>query len=118
MAKITHERLAPQTSELNPALGCPRYERCSAAYCPVLGGKHLPSEPVCALMREAVKNGGEARLRADIRGELLERVLRAARRLIRTHGALGRELRRAAQHGSQIEAGRRLQAAHLVEVRL
>jgi hypothetical protein len=87
---------------------CPRYEHCSAAYCPAIGGKHLPNEPVCALLREAVKTGAEARLRADIPGDLLARVLRDARRLIRTGGALGRELRRAARHGSQIEAGHRL----------
>jgi hypothetical protein len=94
-----------------PDLGsiCPRYGGCAAGYCPAIGGRHLPNEPVCALLREAVKTDAEARLRADIPGNLLERVLRDARRLIRTGGALGRELRRAARHGSQIESGRRLQ---------
>jgi hypothetical protein len=87
---------------------CPRYERCSAGFCPGLGGRHLPGEPVCALMREAVKTGGEARVRASIPSELAEAVVGHAQRLMRSTGALARELRRASRAGSQIEAGHRL----------
>lgn len=100
---------------------CPRYQSCSAGYCPVAGGKHLPNEPTCVWLRLAVKDGAEARLRADIPWILAERVLRDARRLICTACALGRELRRAAQHGSQSEQAERLNRRALpvgqVEVR-
>ena len=87
---------------------CPRFDHCGAAHCPVVGGKHLPSEPTCPLLRLAVKHGAEARFLADIPSNLAEVVLQDARRLLSTACALGRELRRASRHGSQAAQAERL----------
>src|SRR5207302_989473 len=90
------------------ARSCPRFERCSAGYCPAAGGVHLKDEPVCAWLREAVKNDGRAKIEGALAGDLAQVVLRDVRRLISTGGALGRELRRASASPSKIESGRRL----------
>ena len=66
--------------ELHGSL-CPHYDRCSAAYCPAAGGTHLKGEPVCALLREAVKNGPGAVLSDRIPSPLAARVLQVAGRL-------------------------------------
>jgi len=119
----TNDQLTPQGSVSTPQgfdpvrFGevCPRYEHCNAAFCPALGGSHLHGEPVCLYLREAVKPGGEARVRARIPKELAEVVLTHAARLMGTPGALAWALRTASQHGSQIETGDRLAA--LMKVR-
>jgi hypothetical protein len=110
--RTIHERRTPQTSDLNSgaAFGCPRYERCSAAFCPALGGKHLTGERVCLQLREAVKRHGAAKIRTALPGDLAGVVLRHARRLLCAPGALGDELRRASATPSKVEAGRQLLA--------
>lgn len=87
---------------------CPRFERCNASFCPGLGGKHLPGEAVCFWLREAVKGGGDARVRNTLKAELAEVVVDTAKRLLSEKGQLSRELRRASTSGSQIDSGLRL----------
>jgi hypothetical protein len=114
MANSTHARHAPQTSsEINPALGCPRFERCNCGFCPALGGAHLKDEPVCAWLREAVKPGGRAILEGALPGNLAEVVLGIAPSLLRARTALGRALRKAATGTSKVQSGQRLQAARV-----
>jgi len=109
MPKHTDERQPPQTDS-SLAYSCPRYAACSAAFCPAIGGRHLKDEPVCAWLREGVKPGGRAILEGALAGNLAEAVLGAARHSLSAPGALGRELRRAAELGSKLESGRHLQA--------
>jgi hypothetical protein len=110
MANDTRTRQQPQTQQPDLAASCPRYERCSAAFCPALGGKHLPGERVCLQLREAVKTAGAAKIRTALPESLAEAVLRHARHLLSAPGALGDELRRAAATRSKVEAGRQLLA--------
>jgi hypothetical protein len=95
----------------DPAYLCPKFESYNAAFCPGLGGRHLPGEPVCLYLREAVKPGGEARVRASIPSQLAEAVLSHASELITSTGDIAIKLRCAALRGSQIEQGARLRAA-------
>jgi hypothetical protein len=91
-----------------PGYLCPRYERCSAAICPGgLGGTHLPGEPTCRFLREAVKAGGRARVEGALHQDLAEAVLRYASELISQSGPLARALRQASKKGSSMERGRR-----------
>lgn len=92
----------------NPGYSCPRYERCNAPLCPALGGHHMDGEPICFYMREAVKDGGEARVRAAATRELADLVLGMANALLPTEGPLPRALRKAAATGSKIEQGKNL----------
>jgi hypothetical protein len=108
MPNSTHPRRQPQTNLSSLAASCPRYERCSAAYCPAIGGRHLPGERVCLQLREAVKAGGKAKIRTALAGELAEAVLRHAGRLLTQRGALADELRRASATPSKADAGRQL----------
>lgn len=91
--------------ETSLGYSCPRYERCNAPYCPGLGGKHLAGEPVCFYMREAVKEGGMARVGATLPHELAGVVLGVAKRLLDGSGPLPRALRGASRTGSKIEQG-------------
>jgi hypothetical protein len=114
MATFARPNPRPQVSpavarqrELHASL-CPHFERCNAAYCPVARGRHLPNESTCGLLRDAVKNGPGTVSRADIPSVLAERVLEVAGRLLTTRSSLGRELRRAARHGTQRAQAERL----------
>ena len=86
---------------------CPRFQRCNAGFCPGLGGTHLPGEPVCFYLREAVKDGGYARVEGVLHQDLAESVLRFASELISQSGPLARALRHASKTGSSMERGRR-----------
>ena len=86
---------------------CPRFERCSAAFCPGIGGSHGPGDPVCFYLREAVKEGGYARVEGALHQDLAESVLRYASALISQSGPLARALRHASKTGSSMERGRR-----------
>jgi hypothetical protein len=87
---------------------CPRFERCSAAYCPAAGGVHLKDERVCLYLREAVKRGGTAKIRGALPEKLAEAVLRDALRLLAGRGALSDALRRASRLGSKVDRGQRM----------
>ena len=87
---------------------CPHFAKCGAAYCPAAGGRHLANEPTCRLLRLAVKNGPETHFGADIPLLLAARVLGVAGQLLTARSSLGRELRRAAGHGSQRAQAKRL----------
>jgi hypothetical protein len=102
-----------------PGYLCPKYERCNAPFCPGgLGGSHLDGEPVCLYLREAVKPGGDARVRATLRRELADLVLTAARDLLPLHGGLSRALRDASRTESTIEGAKRLRPAVVVQVQV
>lgn len=87
---------------------CPKWEGCNAAFCPAVGGLHLRGERVCLYLREAVKTGGEARVRGTLPRELAEAVLRTAQERILGRDALGMALKAASRTGSKLESGRRL----------
>ena len=86
---------------------CPRFQRCNAGFCPLLGGSHLPGERVCFYLREALKDSGQARVEGALHQELARLVLDHAQRLTSESGPLARALRRAAKKGSRMEQGRR-----------
>lgn len=87
---------------------CPKYENCNAAFCPALGGAHRQGERVCFWMREAVKAGGEERIRGRLREELAEVVVQVAHKATSEEGYLGSALREASLSGSKIESGKQL----------
>jgi hypothetical protein len=92
--------------ELALAQRCPRFERCSAAVCPLLpsSGGHGRGERICPYLREAVKPGGEARLRCSLPEEVARTIVEAIPRVIALHGAIARALRRASVQGSKLDA--------------
>lgn len=97
------------TDQLATAQSCPKFERCNAAYCPAVGGSHLKGDKVCLYLREAVKTGGEQRLRGTLPSNLAEVVIASASQLLHGTGPLAAELRRAAKSGSKIEQGHQSQ---------
>ncbi len=86
---------------------CPKFGRCSAAYCPAAGGKHLQGEHVCHYLRESVKPGGQARVRASLSSALAEAVVEDGLRLLTSTGPLKKPLRRASKMGSRVESIKR-----------
>jgi hypothetical protein len=90
---------------------CPKFEKCNAAFCPVLGGKHLVGEPNCGYMREFVKEGGPERIRGVTSKETFERVSQVATHLTSTAGSalnasqrdIQYKLQRSSESWSQIE---------------
>lgn len=92
---------------------CPHFERCNAPLCPLArGGSHVRDEPVCFYLREAVKAGGEARVRAALPSHLAEPVLAAARDMFVPHSVLHRQLQRAAKQASKLAIGAALREAN------
>ena len=55
---------------------CQRFDYCNAPICPLdpdwTRSQHLEGEPVCGLLCELVKSGGEARLRAYVPSEVVQ----------------------------------------------
>lgn len=93
-------------------MDCPKFADCNAAFCPETGkGGHMPGDPVCVYLREAVKDGAEARLTPVLSGPLTERVLRHASELLAQAGPLSRVLRQAAKRGSRLECGKAMRGA-------
>jgi hypothetical protein len=110
--------------ELRRAERCPRFDGCSAPVCPLMGmgGTHLRGEPVCFFLREAVKVGGEARLRLRLPEDLATAVVEAGSVAIALQGDIGRALRRASKQGSkrdgaaharQAKSGQRARTPHI-----
>jgi hypothetical protein len=92
-------------------LECPQFERCTAAFCPLTAnGKHLRDEPVCLYLREAVKVGGDERVRRTLPAQLAERINSAARELFVPHSMLYRQLKRASKQASKLEIGHRIRS--------
>lgn len=82
---------------------CPKWNRCSAAYCPALGGSHLKGEQVCLYLRECVKPGGVARVRGILSEELADVVLETGMTTLSSTGALATALLRASRQTSRID---------------
>jgi hypothetical protein len=94
------------------AARCTRFDSCSAPICPLdpnwPRARHLPGERVCGLIRELVKGGGEARLRARVPGELVDTLTDVLPKLSTRWERIRRELERASRSGSKLESGQRL----------
>lgn len=99
--QLTTERRPDSTvslaRELELAQRCPRFEKCSVPICPLMpsAGRHLHGERICPYLREAVKPGGEARLRCYLPEDVARSISLAVPRVIALHGAIARALRRA-----------------------
>lgn len=94
---------------------CPRWETCPANVCPLDADwrkrSHLKGEPVCLWLREVVKPGGEAILRASIGGDATAQVVAALPAIEAAHGTLRRALKRASQQGSRVAGAHKLRGA-------
>ncbi len=97
------------------AMRCPKFERCSAAYCPAmgprLGGKHYKGESVCSYLLESVKPDGQTRLRGYLPAELADPVIRDGLRFLNSTGPLQKPLKRASKQGSRMESVKRASAS-------
>lgn len=84
---------------------CPRYDFCSCPLCPLspdwTNHRHLPGDPVCRWLREAVKPGSRAVLSRSLSGKSVDRVVAIAMTLISHKGPLKTRLIRAATQGSK-----------------
>lgn len=113
--EVRSDRYAPGAEE-NPtaaiaekltfAESCPKFQRCSAAYCPALGpglgGKHLKGEKVCSYLLESMKDGGQPRLRGCLPTGLADAVIRDGLRLLNSTGPLKKALARASKQESRM----------------
>ena len=94
------------------AARCPRFDGCNAPICPLddwQRAQHLQGEPVCSLLCELVKHGGEARLRVRVLGGLVDTLVEVLPRMAARWGRVRMQLQRASRTGSRMEAGERLQ---------
>ena len=93
-------------AKLAVAETCSKWTRCGAAYCPALGlgigGKHYEGERVCSYLLEAVKEGGQARVRACVASPLAEAVVKDVLRLRNSTGPLKKALERASKRESRM----------------
>ena len=86
---------------------CPRYQRCSAAICPlwrpVLEQKMVKSERVCGVLLEYQKSNSRAILSTHYGAEMMQVMARATED-IKAHGGylLRAALTRAARTGSRL----------------
>lgn len=89
---------------------CPRWERCSAPICPLDADwrlrTHIENEPVCGLLLELAKDGGEATLRACVSGHVVDALVTLAPPIHAAHGPVRRACLRAAKAGSRLKAWR------------
>lgn len=88
---------------------CPRFDNCSAPICPLdpewRHRKLVGTEATCFWLREAVKAGGEAEIRAALPDDMARLVLGAVRPMSVAHAAIAYTLRRAARSGSKRRSG-------------
>ena len=94
------------------AARCPRFDGCNAPICPLddwQRAQHLQGEPVCSLLCELVKDGGEARLRARVSSDLVDTLAEVLPKVAERWGRVRMQLQRASRTGSRMEAGERLQ---------
>jgi hypothetical protein len=82
--------------------------------CPLIGigGTHLRGEQVCFFLKEAVKAGGEARLKWYLPEHLAQEVVEAIPAAKALHGDIARQLKRASVQGSKLDG-----AAHARQVK-
>ena len=87
---------------------CPKFLKCSANICPIdphwSCRAHIQGEQVCFYLRECVKVGGEARLRAYIPEEMLNQVVYLLPEIKSRYADLSARLERAKISGSKIES--------------
>ena len=102
---------ANDTPEVRLSL-CPRYERCSAPICPLdpewEQRTHIKGEPVCGLLLELAKDGGEANLRGCLPGGLVDRMVGSAPSLLARWAPLRRAFERASKQLSKLRLVGRL----------
>ena len=95
---------------------CPRFDRCIAPICPLdpnwSRSTHLQGEHVCMYLLEAVKTGGEARVRSVLPTQVAEQVPRSTPGIRGAYVHIRRALERASASGSRLEAGARLAARY------
>jgi hypothetical protein len=105
---FVHRASTNSAGDLAAASVCPKFSKCSAAYCPALGpkigGKHLPGEQVCSYLLESVKEGGPDRLRWRLSKNLADVVIREGLRLLNSAGPMRKALNRASTRGSRMES--------------
>jgi hypothetical protein len=94
---------------------CPRFSACNAPVCPLLPiplvTSHQRGDSVCPYLLEAVKPGGEARLRCVLPERLVGAVVDALPAVIALSGDIARAIKRASAQGSRIEGAQRARAA-------
>ncbi|MEO5813230.1 MAG: hypothetical protein ABIU96_04925 [Rhodanobacter sp.] len=96
------------------ATRCPRFNTCNAPICPLddwQRAQHLQGEPVCGLLSELVKDGGEARLRASLPSALVDTLASALPKITVRWHAIRSRLARASRQGSKLVSGQRLKQA-------
>ena len=92
------------TVRLATAGTCPKFNRCSAAYCPAGLGTHVKGDKVCSFLLESVKAGGQALLRGYLPNDLAGAVISEGLRHLNSAGPLRRALQRASEQGSRMES--------------
>ena len=96
---------ANDTPRIGPAL-CPRYDRCSAPVCPLDPEwrlrSHLKGEPVCGLLLELSKTGGEATLRGFLPAQVAQVAITLAPALLARHAPLRKAWEKASKTGSRL----------------
>lgn len=89
-----------------PLAPCPRHRSCSANICPmdpeVHRRTHLRGEPVCGMLLELGKQGGEATLGGVLRAEQLQTLTTLAPTLLARWAPLRRAYTKAAKKGSRL----------------
>ena len=104
LSRANNDHSSSEMAErLTLAETCPKFNRCSAPYCPALGGKHLYGERVCHYLMESVKAGGPARIRTVLPAALADTVAMESLRRINSTGALRVALQRASKSQSRME---------------
>ncbi len=90
---------------------CPRFGGCNAPICPLDNwqrAQHLDGEPVCGLLSELVKHGGEARLRACLPGAMVDTLAEVFPKITARWERVRSRLKRASRTGSKLESVQRL----------
>lgn len=93
------------------AARCPRFDSCNAPICPLddwQRAQHLDGEPVCGLLCELVKDGGEARLRAYLPGALVNTLAEVFPKITARWERVRSRLEQASRTGSKLELVQRL----------
>ena len=93
------------------AARCPRFDSCNAPVCPLddwQRAQHLDGEPVCGLLCELVKDGGEARLRACLPGAMVDTLAEVFPKITARWERVRSRLERASRTGSKLESVQRL----------
>lgn len=86
---------------------CPRFDSCNAPICPLDPNwdnrRHLPGDPVCLWLREAVKQGGIARIACAATGEIAAVVAETLPAIEASSSDIRHKLKVAARSGSKLE---------------